>query len=147
MALSSAPTSTIDTFLMVGSGSGTISYSKLCDIKDYPDLIGAPEPLETTTLSNRQRTFIEGLKSGEQLTFTANYSESAFSQIVGYAGVEKDLAVYFGASALDTPDGHDGKFTFKGYVSCSIVGKGVNEVREMSIIITPTTEISFAGVE
>jgi len=147
MALSTTPTSTVDTFLMIGSGSGTITYSKLCDIKDYPDLIGAPEALETTTLSNRQRTYIEGLKANEQLTFTANYTESDFSTLNGYAGVEKDLAIYFGASALNTPDGHDGKFTFKGYVSVSIIGHGVNEVREMQITITPTTEITFAGVE
>ena len=36
--------STYKTYLMVGSGSPT-SYSKLCDIKSYPDLGGAPMQL------------------------------------------------------------------------------------------------------
>lgn len=136
--MTTTPTSTIGTYLMQGSGSGTITYTKLCDIKDYPDLIGAPEPLETTTLSDSARTYIQGLKNNEQLTFTANYTENDFNTLNTLSG-EQFLAIDFGT------DGADGRFTFKGYVSVSIVGHGVNEVREMSIVITPTTEITFVG--
>ena len=139
MAMSEAITSTIDTFLMLGSESGgSVSYSKLVDIKDYPDLIGAPEPIETTTLSDHARTYVEGLKAGEQLSFTANYTEKDFDTVNNLSG-EQYLAVDFGTS------GAEGRFTFKGYVSVSIVGHGVNEVREMLITITPTTEITFVG--
>jgi len=132
----SNPTSTIGTYLMKGTGSGTLSYTKLCDIKDYPDLIGAPEALETTTLSDTARTYIQGLKNNEQLTFTANYTENNFNTLNALSGVQH-LAVDFGT------DGADGRFTFDGYVSVSIVGHGINEVREMSIVITPTTVITF----
>lgn len=138
MAMTTTPTSTIGTYLMEGTGSGTLSYTKLCDIKDYPDLIGAPEPLETTTLSDTQRKYVQGLKNNEQLTFTANYTESDFNTLNGKTGIIH-LAVDFGT------DGADGRFTFDGYLSVSIVGHGVNEVREMSIVITPTTEITFVG--
>jgi len=139
MALSTNITSTVKTYLMKGTAGTPITYAKLCDIKDYPDLIGAPEALETTTLSNTQRTYIEGLKNNEQLTFTANYTESDFSTLKALAGTEQLLAVDFGDG------GAEGRFTFSGYVSVSIIGHGVNEVREMSIIITPTTEITFVG--
>ena len=139
MALSTNITSTVGTYLMKGASETPIRYSKLCDIKDYPDLIGAPEALETTDLSKSARTYIEGLKNNEQLTFTANYTESDFSAVKNLAGTKQLLAIDFGT------DGVEGRFTFEGYVSVSIVGKGVNEVREMSIIITPTTEITFVG--
>ena len=139
MAMSTLPTSTIDTFLMKGTESGgSVSYSKLVDIKDYPDLMGAPEAIEATTLSDHARVYVEGLKNLEQLTFTANYTESDFNTLNSLSG-EQFLAVDFGTS------GAEGRFTFKGYVSVSIVGKGVNEVREMQIIVTPTTEITFVG--
>ena len=131
-------TSTINTFLMYKDNG---SYTKLCDIKDYPDLIGAPEALETTTLSDKAHTYIEGLQANEQLTFTANYDSDDFDAIVALKGSEQDLAIYFDDGTADTPAGSEGQFTFKGYVSVSIVGKGVNEVREMNIIITPTTDI------
>ena len=139
MALSTNITSTVGTYLMKGTAGTPVTYAKLCDIKDYPDLIGAPEALETTTLSNTARTYIEGLKNNEQLTFTANYTESDFKTLNDLAGVEQLLAVDFGT------DGAEGRFTFSGYVSVSIIGHGVNEVREMSIVITPTTEITYVG--
>ena len=137
MAMSTNITSTVGTYLMKSADQGS-SYAKLVDIKDYPDLIGAPEALETTTLSNTQRTYIEGIKANEQLTFTANYTESDFNTLNGLTGVQY-LAVDFGTN------GEEGRFTFQGYVSVSIVGHGVNEVREMLITITPTTEVSFVG--
>lgn len=33
--------STYKTFLMQGTGSGTLTYSKVCDIKSYPRMLGA----------------------------------------------------------------------------------------------------------
>ena len=138
MALSTSYTSTVKTYLMKGTAGTPITYAKLVDIKDYPDLIGAPDPLETTTLSNTQRTYIAGLKNNEQLTFTANYTESDFNTLNSLTG-EQLLAVDFGDG------GSEGRFTFSGYVNVSIIGHGVNEVREMQITITPTTEITFVG--
>ena len=45
--------STYKVFLMKKT---TDAYEKLIDIKDFPDLGGAPEMLETTTLSDRMQT-------------------------------------------------------------------------------------------
>lgn len=135
-------TSTIKTYLMYKPSS---TYTKLCDIKDYPDLIGAPEALETTTLSDTARTYIEGLQANEQLTFTANYVADTFDTLAGLKGTQQDLAIDFGDIVSPATLPAEGRFVFKGYVSVSILGKGVNEVREMQIIITPTTEISKAS--
>ena len=50
------------------------TYEKLCDIKDFPDLGGEPEMLETTTLSDPVQTFIMGIQSSDSMAFTMNYN-------------------------------------------------------------------------
>lgn len=140
MAVTAVETSTIHSALMYKNGA---SYTKLVCIKDYPDLGGTPSAIECTTLCDEQQRFVEGVKSGEQLSFTANYTASDYSAILALAGATHEFALWFGADAQGSPDGHDGKFSFSGTVSVSLVGKGVDEVREMTIAITPSTAISF----
>lgn len=135
--------STYKVFLMKkGSGS---SYEKLVDIKDYPDLGGEPEMLDTTTLSDGARTYIPGIQSQEALTFTANYTKNDYTTLKALEGTEYDFAVWFGASVSGgtvTPDGSDGKFEFKGKLVVFVTGGGVNEVVDMTISIAPSTEIT-----
>ena len=57
------------------------AYAKLIDIKDFPDLGGAPEMLETTTLSDSMQTYIPGIQSLDGLEFTANYTKSDFLRV------------------------------------------------------------------
>ena len=137
-------TSTYKTYLMHGTGTGTISYSKLLDIIDFPDLGGTPEMLETTTLSDAMKTFIMGIQEAEGLEFNANYDKTSYAALEALAGKEEYYAVYFGTDSNGDPDGSDGKFTFKGQLSVHVTGGGVNEVRKMLITIAPTTEIEFA---
>ena len=50
------------------------AWEKLIDIKEFPDLGGTPEMLETTTLSDRMQTYIPGIQSLDALEFTSNYT-------------------------------------------------------------------------
>jgi len=145
MAVTAVETSTIHSALMYVSASSGNSetWTKLCCIKDYPDMGGTPSAIECTTLCDEQQRFVEGVKSGEQLSFTANYTASDYSAIQALAGSTKKFGLWFGANSGGDPDGHDGKFEFEGTVSVSLVGKGVDEVREMTITITPSTKITF----
>ena len=113
------------------------SYTKLIDIKDFPDLGGTPEMLETTTLSDSMQTYIPGIQNLDGLEFTANYSKSDFTALKALEGKEEEFAVYFGE------DGADGIFKFKGYLSAFPVGGGVNEVVSMTISIAPSTPITM----
>lgn len=137
--------STYMTFLMhKGSGS---EYTKLIDIKDFPDLGGAPEMLETTTLSDNMTTNIPGIQSLDALEFTANYTKEDYAQVKALEGQELDLAVWFGGTESAgevTPTGADGKFEFKGKLSVYVAGGGVNEVVDMKITIAASTPIAFA---
>lgn len=129
------------TFLMK---KGTSGYEKFLDIKDYPDIFGEREALEVTTLSDDAQVYTQGIRSQDGLRFTHNYSSTDFTTVKTHeaAGLELDFALYFGGTDQDTPTGSDGEFYFKGLISASIVGKGVNEPREFISTIMPTTEIT-----
>ena len=140
--------STYKVFLMKRADSSGDTWGKLVDIKEFPDLGGEPEMLETTTLSDNMQTYIAGIQSLDGLPFTANYDKEDFQTLKALEGRENDYAVWFGgtgdAGSL-TPDGSNGKFSFKGQLSVFPVGGGVNEVVDMSITIAPSTPITFAA--
>lgn len=134
------------TFLMY-KASGTTTYTKLVDIKDYPDIGGSPEVLDTTTLSNRNRTNILGIQETESMEFTCNYDKDDYETIKALVGTVQHLAVWFGGTesgATLTPSGDEGKWSFDGYIDVHPTGKGVNEVREMVVTIAPSSDIDFA---
>lgn len=144
--------STYKTFLM-RSTDGT-SYTKVIDIKDFPDLGGDPETIDTTTLTDKMRTSVPGISEAENFVFTANYDPAQFQTLVGYAtadeGAPNYYAVWFGGTdatqvgADPTPTGNLGKFEFKGTMSQPYVaGGGVNEARSISISIAPATPVVF----
>lgn len=121
-------------------------WEKLIDIKDYPDLGGSPELLETTTLSDMMKTFIEGIQENGALEFTLNYTKAECAKLKQLKGQTLELAVWFGGTesgATVTPTGADGKFSFSGTLSVYLPGKGTNEVVEMIISIAPSTSIIF----
>ena len=128
----------ISTFGVQLMYKNTSTYEKLIDIKDFPDLGGAPEMLETTTLSDNMQTYIPGIQSLDALEFTANYTLADFQKIKAMEGSEKEFAVWFGA------EGANGKFQFKGQISAFPTGGGVNEVVGMTISIAPSTPITIA---
>jgi hypothetical protein len=117
-------------------GESATDVQKVVDIKDFPDMIGDPEMLETTTLSDAQVTNIPGIKGSDMLTFTCNYSKADFTAV--NADAEKPLHY-----ALEFSDGS--KFTWQGQHTCGLPGKGVNEVVEFTINIAASSPVEFAA--
>lgn len=137
--------STYKVFLMKKGTSGT-TYEKLIDIKEFPDLGGDPEMLETTTLSDKMQTFIAGIQSLDAMSFTANYTLADYQKLVALEGKTEDYAVWFGGTESGgtlTPSGTDGKFEFSGQLTAYPTGGGVNEVVSMNISIAPSTPITL----
>ena len=135
--------STYKIFLMQKNAE---AWEKLIDIKEFPDLGGTPEMLETTTLSDKMQTYIPGIQSMDALEFAANYTLEEYKKLKALEGTEKDFAVWFGGTEAGdtvTPTGTDGKFEFKGQLSVFPVGGGVNEVVGMTITIAPSTPITL----
>ena len=132
--------------LMVKDGN---SYDVVCAIKDTPDLMSAPEQLETTALSDSSRTFMEGLAGDNgALDFTINYDKTDISNLISLQGTEKDFAVYFGGTVdgttgAFTPTGSNGIYSGKGKLSFTVSGRSVNGVPEAVIHITRTGVWAF----
>ncbi len=135
--------STYKSFLMHKKAS---AWEKLIDIKSFPDLGGAPELLETTTLSDGMTTNIMGIQSLDALEFECNYDLEKYTELKAMEGTESDFAVWLGgtvANGVATPTGSDGKFEFKGQLSVYVNGGGVNEVVNMTVSIVASTPISL----
>ncbi|MFV0552926.1 MAG: phage tail protein [Anaerorhabdus sp.] len=137
--------STYKIFLMKKGAND--AWEKLIDIKDFPDLGGSPEMLETTTLSDKMQTYVPGIQSMDALEFTSNYTKDDYTTLKALEGTPADYAVWFGATEAAnvlTPTGSDGKFEFGGSLSVFPIGGGVNEVVGMTITIAPSTPITMA---
>lgn len=117
-------------------GESAEALEKVVDIKDFPDLIGDPNMLETTTLSDPAVTNIPGIRSSDMLTFTCNYTKADFTAV----NEKANTALYY---ALEFSDGS--KFTWQGQHTCGVPGKGVDEVIEFTINIAASTAVEFAA--
>ena len=115
-------------------GESADSVAKVIDIKDFPDLIGEPEMLETTVLSSDVQTHIPGVKAAQTLTFTYNFTKEDFAAVEADAGKQLHYSLEFS-------DGS--KFTWEGQHTSGLPGKGVNEVIEATVNIAASTEVTF----
>lgn len=64
--------STIGTVLEV-SANGT-TWEKMCPVKSFPALGGAPEQIEVTDLEDEQQAFVPGVQAMDAMEFGANYT-------------------------------------------------------------------------
>ena len=134
--------SSMYSFLM-HSTDGT-AYTKLVDIKDFSDLSQPPEALDTTTLTDYQRTHILGIQESDNITFTCNYVKADFTTLAALENTEGYYAVWLGGTESGgtvTPNGDQGKFSFKGYLTVTKSGAGVNEVQNMVVTIAASTPV------
>ena len=115
-------------------GASVDAVAKIVDIKDFPDLIGDPNLLETTTLSDAQVTNIPGIKGSDLLTFTCNYTSADFASVKADEG----KSLFY---ALEFSDGSS--FTWQGQHTCGLPGKGVDEVVEFTVNVVPSTAVDF----
>lgn len=114
------------------SETGTGSYTKFCDVKDFPDLGGDPELLETTTLSDKMQTYIEGIQASEMLAFTVNHTLELMKKVTAMKGKVSHWKLKFSDGST---------FTWSGTPSYKVSGEGVNAVINGVINIVPNTEI------
>ena len=127
--------STIGTWLF--QGQDVSSLTELCRIKNYPNLWGDSNQLETTDLRCKSQTFVDGVKqAGDSSDFTLNYNIDVYKAVKAKAGVQGVYELRFG-----TEDGDAGKFRWSGKHDISLDGKGVNEVREMILSVTKSSDI------
>lgn len=125
--------STIGTILKIGTDSS--SLNKVCPIKSYPQLGGEPEQIETTDMENDSQTFVPGVKQQDTMTFTANYTKETFAAIKALEDQELTFELNFGT------EGENGQFSWQGQLIVYVNEGEVNGLIEMTISVTPSTEI------
>ena len=116
-------------------GASASNVEKVIDIKEFPDLIGEPNMLETTTMSDGAQTYIPGIRSMDSLSFTYNYTKADFAKVKADEG----KALFYELSFSD-----GSKFSWQGSHTATMPGKGVDEVVEAGITIAPSTEVVFS---
>ncbi len=112
-------------------GESAINIRQVVDIKDFPDLGGAPEMLEKTTLSDEIQTYIMGIQGSDMMEFTCNYTKADFDAVMQDANTDLYYALEFG---------DEGTFEWQGQHTAWLVGAGVNAVIEFKIGIAPSTK-------
>lgn len=160
---------TAGTFLMVGTeSSGTITYTKLVDISEYPDLGSTVDSQDVTTLSDACHKYIDALPDpGGSMEFPGFLNTTDYAAVQAIAGTEQYLCIAFGGaptsadSSVLEPDTITGSTSadtltitpkgtsavtflavhFKGKVRVRLTGAGTDAVRPVTYTIIPTTGI------
>lgn len=136
------------TFLM-RKEFGTSTFVKLVDITSYPDIGGAPETIDVTTLSDLVTRNINGIQSTSAHEFGAWYDKEIYATL--QAIEEADITKL--QSELDTyqlwfgDNGVYGKFEWKGKLSVYAGGAESNAARPMTITISDEGEDPMKMVE
>lgn len=158
---------TAGTFLMVGAeSSGSITYSKLCDISEYPDIGSTVDSQDVTTLSDASHKYIDALPdTNGSIEFNGWLNSTDYAAVQALADKEKYFCIAFGGSPTaadssvlepDTITGSTSASTltitptgttqatflavwFKGKIRVRLAGAGTDAARPVVYTITPTT--------
>lgn len=114
------------------------SFVKVADITDFPELIGDTEDIESTTMSDTQRTYESGLQGAPTDSFTAQFDRSKFEAI-------QDLITDNGRNTkyrfcLLISDSKS-VFDWVGSINVGLGGGAINEIVSMPINITFATPV------
>ena len=123
--------------------NGTSTFVKLTDITSVPDLGGAPEQIDITTLSDRKQKNMNGIQSVSSHEFGAWYDDAVYDELQSIMDADYDKT---SASELDTyqvwigDNGVGGKFEWQGKLSVYVGGYESNPAIPMTITISDEGE-------
>ncbi len=115
-------------------GSSSADTTNKVEIKNFPDLGGAPELIEVTTLSDAMQVYINGIQTAGEMAFTCNYTKDSYESVEADADTDLYYALEFGDK------GDEGIFEWQGMHSVHLTGADVNAPVEMVITIAPSTK-------
>lgn len=129
--------STIGTILEI-SENGT-TWQKMCPIKSYPALGGAPEQIEVTDLEDETQTFVPGVQTMEAMEFSANYTLENYEAVKQKEKKNLHYRIKLGKN------GAAGTATWQGQ-HCVYINEGeTNGSIAMTISVSPSTKITVTS--
>lgn len=118
------------------------AFTQIRNLQEFPDLGGAAERVDVTTLEDGNYKYINGIKDFGELAFTFLYDNSdATSNYRVCRGIEESEAVVYWE--VEFPDGT--KFDFEGQASTAITGAGVNAALQFTLNITLNSDITVVN--
>lgn len=146
--------STVHTYLMVGTGTNTITWAMLCDINSFPSPDGGiADAVYSKNLSQRTPKATTGWYSDESssMEFAADYDKKTYTDLKALENTEGNYAIWIGGTeevttggdagriTSVTPTGSEGKWAGKGILSVSKDGGETDGIQTMAIRISKTT--------
>jgi hypothetical protein len=126
---------TVNTFLYHSTtSSGT--FEKLVDITSYPDLFSAPEKLDISDMSSRQKKYTPGMVDVPDYEFNYIYSKTAYDSIKELEGTTGYYQLRFGAN------GEYGAWQWSGDIFTTPTAGSVGSAREAKLTCYPAGEIA-----
>lgn len=118
---------TINTFLM-HSATKDGEFTKLVDITSYPELFSAPEKVDTSNMSSKQKKYEPGMVDVPDQEFGYIYDRTAYKAIQALEGTYHYYQLRFGAN------GEYGCWQWHGDVFTSFSSGSIGSAREAKVI-------------
>lgn len=107
----------------------------LTNLQEIPELGGAAESVEITTLADAAHMYMDGiLNYGDNLAFKFLYEKTQFTELNGLEGVQEIV--------VSLPDG--ATCTFNGSCSVKLDGVGVNSPLTYTLNVKPSSKMIWA---
>ena len=118
------------------------TFVEVKNLQEFPDLGGAAEMVDVTTLADGNYKYINGIKDFGELAFTFLYdnSEVTSNYRLMRALEESEAVAYW---EVEFPD--QTKFDFEGQASTAITGAGVNAALQFTLNITLNSDITVVN--
>lgn len=122
-------------------------------VTDIPALGATPEKIDVTTLADKSRKYIDGIKDygdlefavlydpsidGEEASDSINYKELRSMEVAGEEQTIKVVLPKMGENAEES-------FTFKGRIAVAMGEAAVNAALTFTMSVALSTEITFSG--
>ena len=130
---------TINTFLM-HSATQDGEFKKLVDITSYPELFSAPEKLDISDMSSKQKKYTPGMVDIPDQEFGYIYDSNSYRAIKALEGTDHYYQLRFGAN------GEYGCWQWHGDIFTTPTGGSVGSVREAKLVTYPAGDIEEVNI-
>ena len=131
--------STMGTMLEISEDGS--QWTKLCLIKSFPALGGAPEQIEVTDMEDETQTFIPGVQSVDAMEFGANYTPESYLAVNAKANKPLKYRIKLGKNGVA------GTATWDGQHSVYVNEGEVNGAIGMTITVSPSSKVTVAATQ
>ena len=132
---------------VAGEGYSGLSFTKIPQVKEIPEMNPSPDTIETTSFDNLEyKTYIDGLKDlGGSLDFTANYTQDLFDLWQDDNGIMAQWASAKSSNkamwlCIDIPDIDESCYLSVSPSALGLPPASTNTVMEITIHFTPVGE-------